>query len=58
MSKNTIVLFKKLGDIPEDPVAELLHSGARKLVTDAVFSLKIRSIWTYKVGQVTTEIAG
>ena len=36
MSKSKIVAFKKLGDISEDPLAELLCSGARKLITDAV----------------------
>jgi len=36
MDKNKIVAFKKPGDISEDPLTELLRSGARKLITDAV----------------------
>ncbi|MBM9605927.1 transposase [Desulfopila inferna] len=36
MSKSKIVAFKKPGDISEDPLTELLRSGARKLITDAV----------------------
>lgn len=36
MSKNKIIAFKKPGEISEDPLTELLRSGARKLITDAV----------------------
>lgn len=36
MSKSKIVAFKKLGDISEDPLTDLLRSGARKLIVDAV----------------------
>ena len=36
MSKSKIVAFKKLGDISEDPLTDLLRSGARKLIADAV----------------------
>jgi len=31
-----LLRFKKPGDISEDPLTELLRSGARKLITDAV----------------------
>lgn len=36
MSKNRIIALKKPGKISEDPLTELLRSGARKLITDAV----------------------
>jgi len=36
MSKNKIIAFEKPGDISEDPLTELLRSGARRLITEAV----------------------
>lgn len=36
MNKNKIVKFKKPGEISEDPLTELLRSGARRLIADAV----------------------
>jgi hypothetical protein len=36
MSKNTVVTLKKPGDISEDPLTELLRSGARQLIAEAV----------------------
>ena len=36
MSKNRIITLKKPGEISADPLTELLRSGARKLITDAV----------------------
>ena len=36
MSKNKIIALKKPGEISADPLTELLRSGARKLITDAV----------------------
>ena len=38
MSKNRIVELKKPGEISEDPLTELLRSGARRLIADAVES--------------------
>jgi hypothetical protein len=34
--KNSIIPLKKPGDISEDPLTELLRSGARQLIADAV----------------------
>ena len=36
MSKNKVIPFEKPGDNSGDPLTELLRSGARKLITDAV----------------------
>jgi len=36
MDKNTVVTFKKPGDISKDPLSELLRSGARQLIAEAV----------------------
>jgi transposase-like protein len=36
MSKNKIIALKKPEEIFEDPLTELLRSGARKLIADAV----------------------
>jgi len=36
MSKNRIITLKKPEEISADPLTELLRSGARKLITDAV----------------------
>ena len=36
MSKNKVIPFEKPGDNTADPLTELLRSGARKLITDAV----------------------
>jgi transposase-like protein len=36
MSKNKIVKLEKPGDFSEDPLTELLRSGARQLIADAV----------------------
>jgi len=36
MRKNTIISLKKPGEISEDPLTELLRTGARKLIADAV----------------------
>jgi putative transposase len=36
MNKNKIIALKKPGEISEDPLTELLRSGARKLIADAV----------------------
>ena len=36
MSKNKIIGLKKPGEISEDPLTDLLRSGARKLITEAV----------------------
>jgi transposase-like protein len=36
MSKNKVIPLKKPGDNTADPLTELLRSGARKLITDAV----------------------
>ena len=36
MNKNKIIALKKPGEISADPLTELLRSGARKLITDAV----------------------
>ncbi len=32
MNKNKIIPFEKSGDISEDPLTELLRSGARKFI--------------------------
>ena len=39
MSKNKIVALKKPEEISEDPLTELLRSGARRLIADAVYNL-------------------
>jgi len=36
MSKNKIIALKKPGEISEDPLTELLRTGARKLIAEAV----------------------
>ena len=36
MSKSKIIAFKKPGDISEDPLTELLRTGARQLIANAV----------------------
>ena len=36
MSKSKIIAFKKPGDISEDPLTELLRTGARRLIANAV----------------------
>ena len=36
MSKNKVIVFKKPGEISGDPLTELLHTGAQRLITDAV----------------------
>lgn len=36
MSKNKVIVFKKPGEISENPLTELLRSGARRLIADAV----------------------
>ncbi len=36
MSKNKIIALKKPGEISEDPLTELLRTGARQLISDAV----------------------
>ncbi|MBU1420643.1 MAG: transposase, partial [Proteobacteria bacterium] len=36
MSKNKIIALKKPGEISEDPLTELLRTGAQKLIADAV----------------------
>jgi putative transposase len=36
MDKNTVVELKKPGEISEDPLTELLRSGARQLIAEAV----------------------
>jgi transposase-like protein len=36
MSKSKIITFKKPGDISEDPLTELLRTGARQLIANAV----------------------
>ena len=36
MSKNKIITLKKPGEISEDPLTELLRTGARKLIAEAV----------------------
>jgi hypothetical protein len=36
MSKSKIIAFKKPGDISEDPFTELLRTGARQLIANAV----------------------
>ena len=36
MSKNIIITLKEPGEISADPLTELLRSGARKLIADAV----------------------
>lgn len=36
MSKNKIIALKKPGEISEDPLTELLRTGAKKLIADAV----------------------
>ncbi len=36
MSKNKVIALKKPGEFSADPLSELLRSGARKLITDAV----------------------
>jgi hypothetical protein len=36
MSKNKIIPLKKQGEISEDPLTELLRSGVRQLIADAV----------------------
>jgi hypothetical protein len=41
MRKNKIIAFKKPGEISEDPLSELLRSGARKLIADAFSCVSI-----------------
>ncbi|MBU1420705.1 MAG: transposase, partial [Proteobacteria bacterium] len=36
MSKNKIIALKMPGEISEDPLTELLRTGAKKLIADAV----------------------
>ena len=36
MSKNKIIVLKKPGEFSEDPLTELLRSGAKRLIADAV----------------------
>jgi len=36
MTKNKVIALKKPGEFSADPLSELLRSGARKLITDAV----------------------
>ena len=36
MSKNKVIALKKPGEFSADPLSELLRSGARQLITDAV----------------------
>jgi hypothetical protein len=36
MSKHKIIELKKPGEFSENPLTELLHNGARQLISDAV----------------------
>ena len=56
MNKNKVVMFKKSGNLSEDPLNVLLRSGARQLIAEAVEAELLEFLNQYEGKRVTLQV--